>query len=422
MSEITSTVEVVMPRLGLTMVEARITSWLKAEGAWVEKGEPLFELEHEKATLEIESPASGRLHILAAVDEVVPVLRPIAELETNLEEMHQAIEPPVVRATPKARALARKHGLSLKHLEGSGTRGMIVSADIFQGIPAKGEANASPVAQKAAQEAGVDITAVSGSGPHGRVMLRDIENFKDRSGQSRSAQGVAGLTGLRNVIANRLSASWVERPQVTLTTDADASALVRLRQQIEAEWGMKISYDAIFVRLASVALQEHPDINVRLTPAGLEVLSEINIGIAVDTERGLMVPVVHQANHKSLFEIDRELQALTQKAIEGTSLPDELSGGTFTITNLGAFEIDAFTPIINPPECAILGVGRIVSRPVGVDSQIVLREMLALSLSFDHRLVDGAPAARFLQRIKTLVERCALIGFEGGEAWKSKTR
>jgi pyruvate dehydrogenase E2 component (dihydrolipoamide acetyltransferase) len=443
---------VVMPRLGLTMTEARITEWLKSEGAWVEKGSPLFVLEHEKATLEIESPASGRLHILVAMDQVVPILTPVATLESDnnpglvnaeipvaipqhtkalLEDVDSpstasgAVNTPNgglpiggqpmsftgrIRATPKARALARQQGISMQGLVGSGPRGMLTSTDLMTALEAK-SVKASPVAKKVAQEMGVDLASVHGSGPRGQVMRRDIERTTVLK-PTMVGTHLGSLTGLRSIIASRLSASWLERPQVTLTTEADATFLVALRQQFQAEWNLKISYNAVLIKLVAQALQEHPNLNMQLTAAGLIVQPEINIGLAVDTERGLMVPVLHKADVLSLFEIHEAIQELTQRASEGRSLPDELSAGTFTITNLGMYEIDAFTPIINPPECAILGVGRIVSKPVGMNGEVVLREMMALSLSFDHRLVDGAPAARFLQRIKTLIERCFLIGFE----------
>ena len=221
------------------------------------------------------------------------------------------------------------------------------------------------------------------------------------------------LTGLRAIIAERLSAGWRERPQVTLTTEADATNLVSARQQVIAETSDKISYDAFLVLLVARALREHPNVNATLTETGIAQLADINIGVAVDTERGLLVPVVHNANAKSLTEINLALRELAERAVAGRSLPDDLAGGTFTLTNLGMYEIDAFTPIINPPECAILGVGRIVSKPVGLNGQVVLRDMLALSLSFDHRLIDGAPAARFLQRVKQLVEWPFALALKG---------
>jgi pyruvate dehydrogenase E2 component (dihydrolipoamide acetyltransferase) len=221
------------------------------------------------------------------------------------------------------------------------------------------------------------------------------------------------FSGLRAVVAERLSASWQERPHVTLTTEADATNLISARQQAIAETGTKVSYDAFLVALVARALGEHPHLNVRLTERGIERLGQVNVGVAVDTERGLVVPVVRDAAARSLLQVQHTLGELVERAQAGRSLPDDLTGGTFTITNLGMFEIDAFTPIINPPESAILGVGRIVAKPVvrsagsgqAVDRQVVVRDMVILSLSFDHRLIDGAPAARFLQRLKQLVER-----------------
>ena len=438
MNDGSTTFQVVMPRLGLTMIEATIKEWLKPEGAWVEQGEALFVLEQEKATLEIESPASGRLHIIVAEGQVVAILTPIAvleggngpaqhivekvELPSTLPQRKERVElsTPVekttdgeaILATPKARNLARQQGISLARIQGSGPRNMVVAADLQTVSQTKTSVKATPLAQKVARDMGVDLSTINGSGPRGQVMRRDIEKSAAITTRPETSSDLAAISGLRGIIANRLSASWNERPQVTLTTDADASALVTLRQQILAEWDLKLSYNVLLVKLVAKALSEHPNINVQLTAEGIKTLSDINIGIAVDTERGLMVPVLHQVDQKTIFEIHEELQPITQRAVQGRSLPDELSGGTFTITNLGMYEIDAFTPIINPPECAILGVGRIISRPVGVNGQIVLKDMMALSLSFDHRLVDGAPAARFLQRIKTLIERCVLLGFD----------
>ncbi len=443
----TSGYKIVMPRLGLTMTEASITRWLQNEGAWVKKGTPLFELEYEKATLEMESPASGWLRILVPVQQVVPVLTPIAVLEeadvpSAAAPVHVPREPAApgspaetplgaqviasqpeqapLRATPKARKLARKEGIDLHALSGSGPRAMIVAQDVLEAARALSPhvpgVRISPLARLVAQEMGVNPQEISGSGPQGRIMRSDIE----RATQSAPAAALrpagspdlAALSGLRGVIASRLSASWLERPQVTLTTEADATCLVAMRKQMQEEWQVKLSYNAFLVKVAARALAEHPAMNARLTPTGIQILPGIHIGLAVETPRGLLVPVVKDADKISLREANDTILSLAKRALEGRSQPDELSGGTFTLTNLGMYEIDAFTPLINPPECAILGIGRIVARPVGLDGQIVLREMMALSLSFDHRLVDGAPAARFLQRIKTIIERCFLIGFE----------
>ncbi len=422
---------VVIPKLGLTMTEATILEWHKREGEVVLKGEVLFTLENEKSVLDIEAPASGILHILVQAGQTVPVLGAIGHLEAAgpsggtvtseaptsaqgtsplppaslVSEPLAGTAPPGegLRASPKARALARQRGMSLGGVSGTGPRGMIVAGDVPAAIPmpAPSTLRGSPVARKMAAEASVDLTSVPGTGPHGTVMRQDVE----RALAEPTAPKPLPLTGLRGIIAERLSAGWRERPQVTLTTDADATNLVSARQQMLAESGEKIAYDAFLVKCVARALAEHPALNARLGKSGIQLLPEINVGVAVDTDRGLLVPVVHDAPGLTLRQVQAELQSLAERARAGRSLPDDLAGGTFTITNMGMFEIDAFTPIINPPECAILGVGRIVARPVGFGGQVVLREMMALSLSFDHRLVDGGPAARFLQRVKQWIER-----------------
>jgi pyruvate dehydrogenase E2 component (dihydrolipoamide acetyltransferase) len=419
-----------MPKLGLTMTEATLIEWLKADGDRVEKGEPLFVLESEKSSLEIEAPASGRLHVLVPAGETVAVHTPIATLlgakQPAVPSAAQAttqepspitgIQSPIPAtvapspASPKARALARRLGVPLAGMAGSGVRGMVVVADVERAHALQGAAKASPVARRLAAHAGVDLSAVAGSGPGGRIMRQDVEDaLAPRPEPSPPIEGEAlggqPLTGLRAVIAERLSASWRERPHVTLTAETDATNLVSARQQLTEELGEKVAYDALLVALVARALREQPNVNVRLTEGRIEQLSEINVGVAVDTERGLLVPVVRDAAAKSLLQVQRALAELVERALAGRSLPDDLSGGTFTITNLGMFGIDAFTPIINPPESAILGVGRIVNKPVGLEGQVVLRDRMTLSLSFDHRLIDGAPAARFLQRVVQLVER-----------------
>jgi pyruvate dehydrogenase E2 component (dihydrolipoamide acetyltransferase) len=356
---------VVMPKLGLTMTGGTIVAWHKGEGQAINKGELLFTLETDKAALDIEAPAGGNLHILVPVGEHVPVLQPIAVIRDANKEPARPAPAPVVKATP--------------------------------------------VARKMAAEAGLELAAISGTGPRGEITRQDVEGALASdlrpATEAQPTGEIQPLTGLRRFIAERLSAGWHERPQVTLTAEADATNLVSARQQIIAELGEKLSYDDFFVMLVARALHEHPRLNARLTEAGIERLAHVNVGVAVDTERGLLVPVVLDAASLSLMQIHHRLQELTERALAGGSLPDDLSGGTFTITNLGMYDIDAFTPIINPPECAILGVGRIAGRPVGFHGQVVLRDMLTLSLSFDHRLIDGGPAARFLQRVKQLVER-----------------
>jgi pyruvate dehydrogenase E2 component (dihydrolipoamide acetyltransferase) len=433
--ETTNAYQVVMPRLGLTMREGKIIEWYKKDGDFVTKGEPLFSIENEKASLDIESPASGLLQIQIPVDVSVPILSPVAlllgsgqasghhaiadvtviKVEKNKLTENQDIETVItqnsdkstVRATPKARVIARRDGVDLSNLTGSGVRGMVVSADVFQKIKTIVEVRATPLAKLKAADAGIDLHGKTGSGPRGMVRCEDLARFSNES-LAANIPCVKPLSELRTIISNRLGQSWLERPQVTLTTEADATLFMEARKQLNFELGkknVKISLNALFIKIAAQAILEFPYINVSLIPEGLLQHQDINIGLAVDTERGLLVPVLRYANSKSFESIQIELDGLVDRTLSGKNLKDELSGGTFTITNLGTYEIDAFTPIINPPECAILGIGRIIQKPVAYEGQIVLRNMVNLSLSFDHRLVDGAPAAKFLQRIKQYLEQ-----------------
>lgn len=415
---------VVMPRLGLSMTEGTIVAWHKQEGETVAKGELLFSFESDKSTLEIEAPADGLLHILIPAGETVAVQTPVAQIGEGGQAALPAAQPanasarlgPVssdayqpgdrrqLAASPRARAQARSLGLSLEGLKASGPRDMIVVADLAQ-APPKAPVRATPLARRRAAAAGIDLAALGGSNPPQRITRADVERALSLAPPAPTDAGhLQGLFGLRAIIAERLSTGWRERPQVTLTTDADAARLVALREDLSGSAGEKILYDALFVLIVARALREFPTMNATLTRQGIQQLSSVHVGVAIQTERGLLVPVLRDADRLSLPAIQRGLKELAARALGGRSLPDDLSGGTFTITNLGMFGIDAFTPIINPPEAAILGIGRIVPRPVGLDGAIVLRPMVALSLSFDHRLNDGAPAARFLARVRELVE------------------
>ncbi|MCX7681220.1 MAG: 2-oxo acid dehydrogenase subunit E2 [Anaerolineae bacterium] len=456
--------EVILPKLGETMEEGVIVEWLKKEGDPVQRGEVLFTIESDKATLEVEAPTKGYLRkILVPAGQPVPVLTVVGlitrtadeplELEpVKMEAQPQAPEaaevearpqaaaeqppgaPSRIFASPRARRLARERGVDLAALTGTGPDGRIVERDVqayLEQVP-----DATPVARRLAEQAGIDLRTIVGTGPGGRITREDVEraiaspppppppvappSVPVASPPVKEAAAVAEvpLAGVRAVIARNMHASHQTTAPVTLTTEADATALVNLRERLKTlladGLGFNIGYNDLLILLAARALREYPYINARLerNADGSEVirhLEEIHIGLAVDTERGLLVPVVRNADRKGLVEIARELRELIARARQGKALPDELTGSTFTITNLGIHEIDAFTPIINLPEVAILGVGRIKPRPAVVDGQVCVRQTVWLSLTFDHRLVDGAPAARFLQRIKQLVEEPYLL-------------
>jgi pyruvate dehydrogenase E2 component (dihydrolipoamide acetyltransferase) len=280
---------------------------------------------------------------------------------------------------------------------------------------------ASPRARRAAADLGVDVRSVIGSGRSGRVLERDIRaavasaatSGRAAPAAAREAEAAQPLSQIRRITAARMAESAHTAAPVTLTTEADATRLVELRAQIRADSDAlgivvpPLSYNELLVKLLAVALAEQPALNASWLDGRVVQHSDVHIGVAVDTERGLLVPVVRDVRTKSLATISRELQSLIAAAQDGALGVDQLKGGTFTLTNLGMYDIDAFTPIVNLPECAILGVGRIVPRPIVVDARaetVQVRRMLALSLTFDHRVVDGGPAARFLQRVKQLVE------------------
>ncbi len=434
----TKAYQVVMPKLGLIMTEANLLEWFKSDGEQIDKGEKLFSFESDKSVVEIESPASGIVQTLVPVGTTVDVQTPIAMIYPEgaeiaapagsktstpatgtAEPVSKVAATPIVdrqteglRATPKARKLAQSRGIDLNSLVGTGPRTMITTADL-EAVPvaeAVAPLKATPVARKMAADCGIDLRTVTGTGPGGRITRDDISTVI-----AALAKGVVPtpvslitaplpLTGLRGLIAERLSVSWNERPQVTLHSEVDATELVMVRNRNLTPAGKKISFNAYFMAAVARALAEFPTVNAQLTETELVHFDAINIGLAIDLDRGLVVPVLKNIGQLSLLGIDAGLNDLVERTLSGKTLPEDFSGGAFTITNLGAFGINSFTPIINPPEAAILGLGTIKPKPVAIGDMIGIRQMVTLSLSFDHRLIDGAPAARFLQWICQLVE------------------
>ncbi len=343
--------------------------------------------------------------------------------------------------SPRARRVAAELGMDWMGLHGSGSTGRIVERDVRAALHTAETATApaiesaanergpriSPLARRAAEAAGVDLAQVAPRTSDARISRADVATAQATHAAYPAlaapvppvapviavpaGQAAAALGAARRVTAERMATSAHTAAPVTLTTDADATELVRLRSQLRELGGDAPlpSYNDLLTRLVALALVEHPALNASWGDDGGVVRHDaVHVGVAVETERGLLVPVIRDAHAKSVGQIAAESAAIIARARVGRATPDELRGGTFTITNLGPYEIDAFTPIINLPECAILGVGRIASRAVVVDEEtgaIAARKMLALSLTFDHRVVDGAPAARFLQRIRRFVEQ-----------------
>lgn len=452
--------EIVMPRLGWTMEEGTLVEWIKQDGDAVKVGDILFTVESDKALNEVEAfedgilrippdspalgsviPVGGLLAYLVQPGDVLPFEKsPAVSVESSPQPLpaapfsapsQLAVAAPkangytVPTISPRARRIAHELGVDWTTLQGSGRTGRIVERDVraaLQQQPAtplttsvSQPVEISPVARRAAQELGVDVAALGEQMPGKRITREDVE----RAAASRSAVSVTSsgdihipVSRIRRITAERMSASAHTTAPVTLTTEVDATELVKLRQQLKGDTSAVSrpvpSYNDLLAKLCAVALAEHPTLNTRFEGDEIVMSAGAHIGLAVDTERGLLVPVVRDVQSKNLRQIAAESAALIENARAGTLKTDAMQGSTFTITNLGMYEIDAFTPIINLPECAILGVGRIVPKVVVIDAeneQTAIRHMLFLSLTFDHRLADGAPAARFLQRIKQFIEQ-----------------
>jgi len=368
-----------MPRLSLTMKEGTVVQWFKKEGDMVKKGEPLVEVLSEKVTYEVEAPASGILRKILAEEGIeVPVagtLGIITAPDEELPEIEVVAAAPVVEveeavAVPERKVLER------------------VEERII----------ASPAAKRLAKEHGIDLAQVRGTGPEGRIVEEDVRSLIEEAKAMPRVREVVPLTGIRKTAAERVSLSARTAPQSTITMEVDMSNMAKLREKVQ------VSYTDMLVKAVAKALAEHPIINSTLEKGQIKVFADINIGVAVATEMGLIVPVIRNANGKSLTEIASTLKELVEKAKQSKLAKEELTGGTFTITNLGMYGVDVFTPIINPPETAILGVGRVAEKPVVVEEKIVVRPTMQLSLTFDHRVVDGAPAAQFLQKVKQNLE------------------
>jgi len=317
---------------------------------------------------------------------------------------------------------AREMGVDLAAVAGTGPQGRVVEADVlaFKPSTTTGEEPrtlATPLARRLAQEHGVDIASLVGSGPGGRITQDDVLAAAKPSMAPAAEDGLTPLTRVRRVTAERMAASAQATARVTLFLDADFSEAARFRQQLQPEFARlgvpKLPWDALIARASALALAEHPAVSAQWADgSGLRPQTAVHVGVAVALEpEGLVVPVLRDADSRSLRDLAADLLALVDKARGGKLAVAEMQGGTFTITNLGGYRIDGFTPIINPPETAILGVGRIADKPVVVDGRIEARTMCTLSLSFDHRAVDGAPAAAFLARLAELLERpYALLG------------
>lgn len=413
--------EIFMPKLSSTMEVGTLLQWYKHVGDVVEVGDPLFEIMTDKINIEVESYEEGvLLATLYEVDDQIPVNQIIGyigesgemipekqestvseivedgltESQINQSELPYANEK--IRATPAARKMAREYDVNLDAIQGSGPLGRIQKKDIEH------VKKASPLAQKVAKDLGVNLNDVRGSGFSEKVMKSDVDSFASKSVTSKK------LSGMRKTIAQRMSQSAFTAPHVTLHTDVDMSELKKLRENIlpvvEDQTGHRISYTDFLVKFISKTLERHPVLNATIENDVVTYHNDKNIGLAVAVETGLIVPVIHQVQHMGLADITTISKELGMRAKNNQLTTEDFKTSTFTISNLGNYEINSFTPIINTPEVAILGVGRIKDQPVVVNQSIEIRPIMVLSLSFDHRVIDGAPAAAFLTDLKKIIE------------------
>jgi len=442
--------EISMPQLGLTMEKGTVVQWLVKEGDRISAGQEVYQVETDKSIVAVEARQDGTVaRILVAEGQQVPVgallavglapgetlpadwqpSQPAAAADTPAQPVAPSVQRPAManvegpaEASWKARTLARQAGLSLRVVVGSGPGGRIVAGDVAEALKtptaalAK-EIDATPVAANLALTLGLDLSRVLGSGPQGRITQGDVLNAAAAIIRQKEAGAIVPrpglpqvasttpLTGVRKIVSEGMATSVHTAARVTLFREVDVTEFVRLRQRFK-EQGASISYNDILVQICAVALREHPEANARLGNGEIEHLDRVNVGLAVETDRGLLVPVIHNADRLSISRVAAESARLVEAARTGRSLPDDLSGGTFTITNLGMFGVEGFTPVINLPECCILGVGRILRKPVviGEDDTLAVRPMMTISLVFDHRVIDGATAARFLDRIAQLIQ------------------
>lgn len=414
--------EITIPRLGWSMEEATFSSWHKSDGDLVVAGDALFTLESDKATQDIDAIDGGVLRWLPdspKAGDVVRVGQCVGYLTAPGESWPSA--PATGSANPStAVTLPTQSIIQAANLDSIGaSKGAPAPAIPTTGNPPNSESilstttsmpapRISPRALRVAGDLGVDWRGLKGTGRTGRIRERDVRSAASSSGDPSSTRRSTVTSSLRQKIADRLVASLRDSAPVTLHTTVDATQLVAWRNHLKANSGPAgnpiPSYSDLLVHLTAKALAIHPVLNARWEDSGLNVLPNIHIGIAVDTEVGLLVPVVRNVPNLDLPTLARITQDLIQRTRARKLAPDEMRGGTFTLTSLGAFGIDAFTPILNAPECGILGIGRIQRRPAVVNDQIIPRDQMTLSLTFDHRALDGAPAARFLQTMTRLIE------------------
>ena len=424
--------DIIMPKMGDAMTEGKVVRWYKKAGDAVKKGEPLLEIETDKVNLDLEAEQDGILGDVAAGDgktvEVGGVLATILGAGEKTEPRKQQAAKPAAEepSAPSRRAIDKKD--SIKKSTGEYAEAIDMKAPRIDrtAAPANvatpqdddgGRKRSSPLARKMAREMGVSLEQVRGSGPSGRIVASDIKNFQPATTAPQKAKAPSlppiqkletkeiPLTAMRRTIAKRLAESTGPIPHFYLTVDYDVTNLLSVREQLNEIEGIKTSVNDFIVRAAALALRHHPNVNASWGDEAITQHGEIHIGIAVSTPEGLITPVVHNADQKSVIDISSEVRALADKAKNRKLTPNDYQGSTFTISNLGAWGIEEFTAIINPPNVAILAIGAASAQPVVIDRQMVIRDRMKVTMSCDHRVVDGALGAEYLRTLRSYIEQ-----------------
>lgn len=430
---------IVMPKMGLTMTEGTISNWRKQEGDTVKKGEIIFDVETDKLTNEADSKTDGVLRKILVKEGTVPVLAPVAIIGDKDEDisalLNQAasagtedagekqvqktqtepLKAPVakkggrVKISPRAKKVAKELGVDVSSVSGTGPEGSVTEQDIrdYAENNEGGKKKTSPVASITAERLGVDVNKIDKST---RIMKKDVLNYKLDEELEKYADPQEyrkPMTTMRKVIAQRMLESKQISPTVSYNIKVDTSAIKQIREDIKEK--MKVSYNDILIKIVSEVLLEYPLLNSSVENNEIITRNYVNMGVAVALAEGLIVPVVKYANVKGLNEISAEAKELAGKARSNGLTTDDLNGGTFTISNVGMYGVESFTPIINQPQVAILGVDAIKDEAVVVNGEIKIKPMMGLSLTADHRVVDGAVAAEFLSELKKYIEKPGLL-------------
>ena len=445
---------VTMPKLGLTMETGKIIEWKKQEGDQVQEKEILLVVETEKITYDVEAPATGILHIISPVESEVPVAELIGIIAADKAEFdtvaaagapapaaaaapaaQEATAPAAaapapavparapgerIKASPLAKKLAQEKDLDISLITGTGPEGRITKKDVLAFELSAPRVKISPVAKKMADEMGLDASTIKGSGPGGRITKEDVERHAAAAKAPAAAAPAAAaaapaegdrlvkFTGMRKIIGQKMLQSKTQAAQAYMANNCDASAIQDFRKQLlaysEKKHGVRVTITDIMMKITAAAIQAHPVINTRFTEEGDLWLKDIHMGMAMALKDGLIVPVIWNINKKSIIEIAKDRVDLIDRGRSGKLTPDDMKGSTFTLSAMGMFGLEEFYAIINQPENAILAVGAIIDKPWVVDGQIVVRPIMNVGLTYDHRTIDGAAAGQFMQTLKMFIE------------------